>query len=88
MSDDWVVVRVAPDQLSAEMWVALLRDEGVPALIRPSDAVSFLGTSALGCRVLVPEERLSDAEALLAERLGGDTEEAEDSEADETDAGA
>lgn len=77
MSDrDWVVVRVAPDQLTGEMWVALLRDEGVPALIKPSDAVSFLGTSAFGCRVLVPDERLSDAEALLAERLEGDTGEA------------
>jgi hypothetical protein len=69
---DWVVVRVAPDQLSAEMWVELLREEGVPALIKPSDAVSFLGTSALGCRVLVPDDRLADAEALLNDRVGPD----------------
>jgi hypothetical protein len=74
MADRWVVVRVAPDQLSAEMWVALLREEGVPALIKPSDAVSFLGTSGLSCRVLVPEERLADAEALLAERLESNDE--------------
>ncbi len=50
----------------------LLRDEGIPALIRPSDAVSFLGTSGLSCRVLVPEERLEEAEEVLAERLEGE----------------
>ena len=72
MSDKWVVVRVAPDQLSAEMWVAFLREEGVPALIKPSDAISFMGTSALSCRVLVAEERLTEAEAVLAERLSDD----------------
>ena len=74
MSGEWVVVRVAPDQLSAEMWVDLLRGEGVPALIRPSDAVSFLGTTALGCRIMVPEEHLSDAEALLEEHLTEETD--------------
>ncbi len=68
MAGKWVVARVAPDQLTAEMWVALLREEGVPALIKPSDAVSFLGISGLSCRVLVPEERLEEAEALLAEQ--------------------
>ena len=72
MSEQWAVVRVAPDQLSAEMWVAFLREEGVPALIKPSDAISFMGTSALSCRVLVPEERLTEAEAVLAERLSDD----------------
>ena len=72
MPEQWVVVRVAPDQLSAEMWVAFLREEGVPALIKPSDAISFMGTSALSCRVLVPEERLVEAEAALAERLSDD----------------
>ena len=72
MSEKWVVVRVAPDQLSAEMWVAFLREEGVPALIKPSDAISFMGTSALSCRVLVPEERLTEAESVLAERLSDD----------------
>ncbi len=69
MPKKWSVVRVAPDQLTAEMWIELLREAGVPALIEPSDAVSFLGTSGLGCRVLVPEERLGDAESVLVEQL-------------------
>ena len=68
---DWEVVRVAPDQLTGEMWVELLRDAGMPALIRPSDAVSFPGTSALSCRVLVPKERLAEAAELLREQLAG-----------------
>jgi hypothetical protein len=70
MAEDWMIVRVAPDQLTAEMWVELLREAGVPARIKASDAVSFMGTSSFGCRVLVPEERLDDAEALLADQLG------------------
>ena len=71
---DWEVVGVAPDQLSAEMWVTLLRDSGMPALIRPSDAVSFLGTSALTCRVLVPKTRLAEAANLLKEQMAGGVE--------------
>ncbi len=74
MSDEWVVVKVAPDQILAEMWVDLLRDEGVPAQIRPSDAVSFLGVSGISCRVLVPEARLVEAEAILARPLEDETE--------------
>ena len=74
---DWEVVGVAPDQLSGEMWVTLLRDSGMPALIRPSDAVSFLGTSALTCRVLVPKTRLAEAANLLKEQMAGGVEGAE-----------
>jgi hypothetical protein len=70
----WVVAAVAPDQLTAEMWVELLRNAGVPALIQPSDAVSFLGTSPLSCRVQVPEERLVEARMVLTRELGGEEE--------------
>ncbi len=77
MPEKWLVVRVAPDQLTAEMWVDLLLEAGVSALIRPSDAVSFLGTSPLSCRVLVPKEQLAEAETVLSETLGGDSEEEE-----------
>ncbi len=70
MAEDWVVVQVAPDHLTAEMRVAFLRQQGVPARIKASDAVSFLGTSPFGCRVLVPRDRLDEAEALLADEFG------------------
>jgi hypothetical protein len=36
-------------------------------MIRPSDAVSFLGVSAYGCRVQVMEEDLPRAREVLAE---------------------
>jgi hypothetical protein len=56
---------VAPDQLTAEMWVEQLRREGVPAMIRPSDAVAYLGISAFGCRVMVPEPDLQHARDII-----------------------
>jgi hypothetical protein len=38
-------------------------------MIRPSDAVSFLGVSSMGCRLMVPEEELEQARQLLADEL-------------------
>ena len=73
MAEDWVVVEVAPDELSAEMLVEFLRDQGVPARIKASDAVSFLGASSFGCRVLVPADRLEDAKAVLSDETETDT---------------
>ena len=49
----------------------------MPALIRLSDAVSFLGTSALSCRVLVPKTRLAESENILKDQLEGCGEGAE-----------
>ncbi|MFC1935526.1 DUF2007 domain-containing protein [Chloroflexota bacterium] len=66
----WVYLTTAPDQLTSEMWQELLRNEGVPAMIRVGDTVSFLGVSNAPCRLMVPEERLLEARRLLEERLG------------------
>jgi hypothetical protein len=68
----WVLLATAPNQLTAEIWVEFLRGEGIPALIRASDAVSFLGVSPLSCRVLVPDDRLREARAVLAAKFEGD----------------
>ena len=67
----WVHLATAPDQLTAEMWVTLLRDNGVVAAIRPSDSVSFLGLSGFACRVQVAEEQLEIARELLGETDAG-----------------
>jgi hypothetical protein len=67
LSNDWVHLTTAPDQITAEIWVAILRDEGVPAMIRPSDVVSYLGVSAFGCRLLVREEDLERARDVLGD---------------------
>jgi hypothetical protein len=64
---DWVHLVTAPDQITGEIWVSILRDAGLRAMIRPSDAVSFLGVSAYGCRVQVMEEDLAQAREVLGE---------------------
>ena len=67
----WVHVATAPDQLSAEMWVELLRGQGIPAMIRAQDTVSFLGLSGMACQVLVPREHLAEAALALQQRTEG-----------------
>ncbi len=70
-SGRWVVVAQEPDQISAEIVVQFLLQAAVPARIAAGDTMSFLGTSLLATRVLVPEEW--ESEALLAlERRGDD----------------
>jgi len=61
----WVHLATAPDQITAEIWVDILRQEGISAMIRPSDAVSFLGISAVSCRVQAREEDLVRAREIL-----------------------
>jgi len=63
----WVHLTTAPDQITAEIWVDVLHNAGIVAMIRPSDAVSFLGVSAFGCRVQVQEEDLTAALEVLGE---------------------
>lgn len=66
----WKMLATAPDQLIAEMWMQILVQEGIPAMIDPADAVSFLGLSGMPCRVLVEEGRVQEASAVLSEHLG------------------
>ena len=63
----WVHLATAPNSTVAEMWIGILRDEGIHAMIRPSDAVSFLGVTAVECRVQVIEEELDRAREVLGE---------------------
>ena len=69
----WVVVTTAPDQLVAEMWRNLLIGEGVSARIRDGDTASFLGVSGYPCRIMVREEELDRARAVLDEHLESET---------------
>ncbi|MBI4493532.1 MAG: DUF2007 domain-containing protein [Chloroflexi bacterium] len=61
----WVTLRTAPNQLTAELWRELLLSEGIPATLAPADAVSFLGLSSTPCRVLVPAASRAQAELVL-----------------------
>ncbi len=65
MRTKWVHLEVASDQIMAEFWIQVLADEGIPAMIRPSDAVSYLGVSGFGCRVQVTEPDLERALEVL-----------------------
>jgi hypothetical protein len=66
----WVNLATAPDQLTAEMWCELLRNEGIPAMVRPSDAMSFMGVSPKTTRIVVAEDRRDEAEAALRREMG------------------
>jgi len=62
----WIVLTTAPDQLTAEMWKDILLQEGIPAMINPEDAVSFLGVSIFPCRIMVASGYLKRAQGILA----------------------
>ena len=67
-----VHLTAAPDQLVAEMWRDLLRDEGISAIIRPGDISSFMGVSTYPCRIMVQEDQLQTAKEILGAHLGRD----------------
>jgi hypothetical protein len=49
----WELLTTAPDQLTAEIWTDILNQNGIPAVINPQDAISFMGVSSLPCRIMV-----------------------------------
>ncbi len=63
----------APDQLTAETWAGLVRNEGCPCAVK-SDGIPFLGVSALPVRLMAPEERVGEAVGILERFLGVDEE--------------
>jgi hypothetical protein len=67
----WVHLATAPDQITAEIWLDILRQQGISAMIRPSDAVSYLGVSAVSCRIQTPEEDLERAREILGPDTDG-----------------
>jgi len=62
----WLLLTTAPDQLTAEIWTDILLKEGIPAVINPEDAISFLGVSAFPCRIMVDADHLEQAREVLA----------------------
>lgn len=71
MLDRWVEFATAPDQLTAETWAGLVRNEGCPCAVK-SDGISFLGVSALPVRLMAPEERAEEALGILDRYIGLD----------------
>ncbi|MCH7746386.1 MAG: DUF2007 domain-containing protein [Chloroflexi bacterium] len=66
----WAQLTTAPDQLMAEMWRDLLLNEGIPAALRGGDVSSYFGITTYPCRILVDEERVTEARETLEGYLG------------------
>lgn len=54
---EWLHLTTTTDQISAELLVQALRDEGINALVNAGDTASFLGVSASPCRVMVDADQ-------------------------------
>ena len=72
----WVVFATAPDQIMAEIWVQLVRAEGIPCRLQPGDTTNFLGVSAAPVRLMTLETDAERASQVLERG-----EEVEDDEA-------
>jgi hypothetical protein len=62
---NWELLTTAPDQLTAEIWKDILTQNGIPAMINPRDAVSFMGVSTLPCRIMVAYGYRQQAQEIL-----------------------
>ncbi len=65
-SGSWLLLSTAPDQLTAEMWLGVLREHDIPAVISPGDTSSFMGISPFPCRLMVAGDYLKQARQILA----------------------
>lgn len=74
MRERWVEFATAPDQLIAETWAGLVRNEGCPCAVK-SDGIPFLGTSVMPVRLMVPEARAEEARRILAQYVEGAVDE-------------
>jgi hypothetical protein len=62
---NWELLTTAPDQLTAEIWTDILIQNGIPAMINPQDAISFMGVSSLPCRIMVAYGYRQKAQEIL-----------------------
>jgi predicted esterase len=69
--DNWVKVGSAPNETSALLMEGLLRETGIPALIRRGTGFDIPDFLSAGPRdVLVPEPDLEEARQLLEDTTG------------------
>ena len=71
----WVVFATAPDQIMAEIWVQLVRAEGIPCRLQPGDTTNFLGVSAAPVRLMTLETQAERAAQVLERGDGVDEDE-------------
>ncbi len=63
--NEFVYLATAPNQIIAEMWVQVLKQENIPSYFRSSSVQSYLGTSFTPCQVMVSKSKLSEAAAVI-----------------------
>ncbi|MSQ31680.1 MAG: hypothetical protein EXR59_00345 [Dehalococcoidia bacterium] len=63
--NEFLYLATAPNQIIAEMWVQMLKQQNIPSYFRSSSAQSYLGSSFTPCQVMVSKSKLSEAETLI-----------------------
>jgi hypothetical protein len=80
----WELLTTAPDQLTAEIWVDILSQNGIPAVINPQDTISFMGVSTFPCRIMVAYGYRKQAQEIIASLQPEAEEKADDEKGDST----
>ena len=68
---EWVELATAPNEWTAHIWRGILAEEGINVIIRGGDITSFLGPSALPCRLLAPRALKDAALDVLRDQITG-----------------
>jgi hypothetical protein len=84
MAKKWELLTTAPDQLTAEIWVDILSQNGIPAVINPQDTISFMGVSTFPCRIMVAYGYRKQAQEIIASLQPEAEEKADDEKGDST----
>ena len=66
----WQTFATALDQLTAEMWLDLVRQAGVECALRAGDTTGFLGLSPYPVRLVTRESDVKRARAVLDATFG------------------
>jgi hypothetical protein len=61
----WAPVATAPDEVTAEMWVELLQNNGIPAWVGMGHVLAYRPVLARPSAVMVPATQLKDAGRIL-----------------------
>lgn len=63
---EFVYLATAPNQIIAEMWVEMLKQEGIASYFRSGNIMAYTGISFIPCQVMVSKSRLTEAADLIA----------------------
>ncbi len=64
--NEFVYLATAPNQIIAEIWVDMLKQEGIASYFRSGNVMAYTGLSFTPCQVMVIKSRLAEAADLIA----------------------